>query len=252
MLQGSSVYVGEGVRLLKDDREEFEIYRFFDEWIQAKCGSTKVKVRQVVTPDEFAALSDARLRLYGQRKSYYKSFFGESTGLDSYDSRSYIFAFYYDGEIVGTQRITPYPHEAANYIEGALLQQFVGRNYRESCVEFSRLVVDKKAPVKGIAEALASTGGVLVAFNTSYTQYVTYVKPRMANGFSQDSFFGRESIYFQIKERGSHYYALYKGDLRAAVVNYFELTCSVDELTCMRKLMRAVDMARRESAVELA
>jgi hypothetical protein len=231
------------MQLVNDDAAGLEIYSFYDSMLQEKCQSDKVKVRQVITEAQFGELSRARIRLYGQRKKYYETLFGAAVGLDEYDFKSYVFAFYYDGEIIGTQRITPHPHEAGKHIERELLKRFVGQNYVHNCVEFSRLIVDKSAPVKGIVDALASTGGSLVALNTGFNKYITYVKPRLTGKFSSFSF-DPACIYFQIKERGDHHYALYKGDLLAAVVDFFGLDCHPQDLRDMNALMKYSQAAR--------
>lgn len=231
------------MQLVSDDAEGLAIYSFYDSMLQDKCQSDKVKVRQVITDAQFSELSRARIRLYGQRKKYYETLFGGAVGLDEYDLKSYVFAFYYDDEIIGTQRITPHPHEAGKYIERELLKRFVGQSYVHDCVEFSRLIVDKNSPVKGVVDALASTGGSLVALNTDFSKYITYVKPRLTGKFSSFSF-DPACIYFQIKERGDHHYALYKGDLLATVIDFFGLDCCPQDLKGMDVLMKYSRAAR--------
>lgn len=233
----------EDMRLVKDDAAGLSIYGFYDSMIQDKCQSDKVKVRQVVTESQFSELARARIRLYAQRKKYYETLFGSAAGLDEYDPRSYVFAFYYDDEIIGTQRITPYPHEVGEYIERELLKRFAGQRYMHDCIEFSRLIVDKNSPVTGVVDALASTGGSLVALNTRFNKYITYVKPRLTGKFSSFSF-DQACIYFQIKARGDHHYALYKGDLLAAVIDFFGLGCSPQDLKGMDGLMSHAKAAR--------
>lgn len=237
------------MQLVNDEPAGSAIYNFYDSVLQDLCQSDKVKVRQVVTPAQFSELSRARNRLYGQRKVYYKTLFGNSVDdtvcLDEYDPRSYVFGFYYDGEIIGTQRITPFPHESGEFISHEQLVQFSGPNYEHDCVELSRLIVDKHSPVKNVVNGLAMTGASLVALQGGYRKFITYVKPRLAPKF--DSFvFDQDGIFFQIKARGEHYYALYKGDLLPSVTPFFGLQ------SCPADLMDIDDLIRHTLAARTA
>ncbi|MEO4017444.1 hypothetical protein [Pseudomonas rossensis] len=170
------------MQLVKDDSAGAAIYSFYDSVLQGLCQSDKIKVRQVITLAQFIELSRARHRLYGQRKVYYKTLFGDAVDdtvcLDEYDPRSYVFAFYYDGEIIGTQRITPFPHESGEFIKHEELVKFSGPNYEGECVELSRLIVDKHSPVKNVANGLAMTGASLVALQGGYKTFKAGAKIR--------------------------------------------------------------------------
>jgi len=222
--------------LIADDRKREHVYSFFDAMFQSKYGTDKVKIRQLVSGVELEELSSARIRLYAQRKKYYETLFGNIYAVDEIDTRSFIFAFYYEDRIVGTQRVTPYPHEAPRYIEAERLQGFVAPGYPGNCVEFSRLIIDKTSPVKGAVDALASTAGAMVALNTPFSQYITYVKPRLQERFTQFSF-DQDALLFQISERGDHPYALFKGNLLSAVINFFKIDCRPEDLTSMDVLI---------------
>lgn len=235
------------MQLVQDDSAGSAIHAFYDSVLQEHCQSDKVKVRQVVTPEQFYELSRARYRLYGQRKVYYRTLFGDSVDeticLDEYDSRSYVFACYYDGEIIGTQRITPFPHESGEYIEHQRLVQFSGPDYEKECVELSRLIVDKHAPVGNVVTALAMTGASLVALLGGYRTFITYVKPRLAPKF-ESSVFDQDGILFKIPARGDHYYAVYKGELLPSVTPYFGLDQCPADLKDIDALMRHTLAAR--------
>ncbi|UZE26918.1 hypothetical protein AB3464_03395 [Pseudomonas asplenii] len=242
------------MQLLQDDSAGLATQAFYDSVVQEHCQSDKVSVRQVVTPEQFSELSRARYRLYGQRKVYYRTLFGDSVDetvcLDEYDSRSYVFACYYDGDIIGTQRITPFPHESGEYIEHQRLLKFSGPGYEKTCVELSRLIVDKHAPVKNVVTALAMTGASLVALLGGYRTFITYVKPRLAPKF-ESSVFDQDGILFQIPARGEHYYALYKGELLPSVTPYFGLDQCPADLKDIDALMRYT-LAARASRQALA
>lgn len=235
------------MQLVKDDSAGAAIYNFYDSVLQGLCQSDKVKVRQVITPAQFIELSRARHRLYGQRKVYYKTLFGDAVDdtvcLDEYDPRSYVFAFYYDGEIIGTQRITPFPHESGEFIKHEELVKFSGPNYENECVELSRLIVDKHSPVKNVVHGLAMTGASLVALQGGYKTFITYVKPRLAPKFDS-VVFDQDGILFQIKARGDHYYVLYKGDLLPLVTPFFGLESCPADLKDIEGLIRHTMVAR--------
>ncbi|BBP77800.1 MULTISPECIES: N-acyl amino acid synthase FeeM domain-containing protein [Pseudomonas] len=235
------------MQLVKDDTAGAAIYSFYDSVLHEHCQSDKVSIRQIVTPQQFSELSRARYRLYGQRKVYYRTLFGDSVDetvcLDEYDARSYVFACYYDGEIIGTQRITPFPHESGEFIDHQRLLAFSGPGYENECVELSRLIVDKHAPVRNVVSALAMTGASLVALLGGYKTFITYVKPRLAPKFDS-SVFDQDGILFQIKARGDHYYALYKGDLLPSVTPFFGLEQCPADLKDIDGLIRHTLAAR--------
>ena len=234
--------------LISSPVQRERVYSFFDDLYKKHYGVDGIKVRQIVELDDLEVLSEARIRLYGQRKKYYETLFGEACGLDLIDRYSYIFAIYLNGQIVGTQRITPFPHESARYIPDQALKVFAGRGYPDRYVEFSRLIIDKNAPVKDLVTALSSMAGTLVALNTGYRNYITYVKPRLHGRFSQFSF-DHEYLPFQIPERGEHVYALFKGNLLSAVIDFFNLGCRPEHLTDMDTLISLIKKSKMEVLV---
>lgn len=234
--------------LIQDREKREQVYAFLDEVFQRRYGTDRLRVRQLVSSDELAALSSARLRLYAQRKKYYESLFGSTCALDEIDRHSYIFAIFHDEQIIGTQRVTPSPHEAARYIPSEQLQAFVDSGYPNNCVEFSRLIIDKTSPIRNAVDALASTAGAMVALNTHYSHYITYVKPRLQERFTQFSF-DRDALHFRIPERGEHAYALFKGNLLGAVIDFFKINCHPEQLTSIDVLMDRIVHSHLAEAV---
>ncbi|GIZ12319.1 hypothetical protein [Pseudomonas sp. NCCP-436] len=234
--------------LIADREKREQVYAFFDRLFQQRYGTNRIRVRQLVSRDELAALSSARLRLYGQRKKYYESLFGNTCALDETDRHSYIFALFHDEQIIGTQRVTPTPHEAARHIPREQLLAFAGSGYPQNCVEFSRLIIDKTSPIRNAVDALASTAGVLVALNTHYSHYITYVKPRLQERFTQFAF-DQGALHFRIPERGEHAYALFKGNLLSAVIDFFKLDCQPEQLTSIDVLMERIAHSQLAEAV---
>ncbi len=221
-------------------------YRFFDKMIQEQCHTDRIKIRQVVTGDDFLALSDARLRMYSQRDQYFKTLYPSGIGLDEGDMRSYIFVCYYDDQIIASQRIMPFPYELSDLVDFEVLEDLLGDNFVQSYVEFSRLVVDKHCKVKGIANAMSKVSGTLVALFSGYRNYVTYTKVKRRkkasssgqlsqarlmvpgkNGFSMSK--THRGVKFVIPERDDNEYTIYQGQMLASMSQVYSLGECSDE-----------------------
>lgn len=203
-------------------------YQFFDKILQNKLSSKNVKIRQAVSPSDFQKVSEARIRMYSQRKRYYQTLFGDSTGLDEVDYRSFVFYLMDGDKIVGVHRVTPAPYEVSKYIPGEMLTSFIGLDYKEHYVEFSRLVVDKDFHMEGAVQALGCTVSALITINTQFSKYITYAKPRLKE--SSFDMIGDDGLYFEIPERGAHIYSLYKGNLLEVIKLHFDTNEYFDEL----------------------
>jgi hypothetical protein len=207
-------------------------YNFFDDIAEYIVGSNEVRIRQVTNHDELIKLSSARKRMYGKRDNYFSSLYSGEYYLDSTDYKSYIFACYYRGEIVGIQRASDHDFEIKQYIDDQSLCRYLGDNFSDNYLEFSRLVVDKDVPLKGIANALSFVTGSMIALATEYDNYMTYSKPKLRRK-SLD--LEKKTLSFSINSRDNNVYELYKGtvskdigrvfsvpgDTREAVLNNF-------------------------------
>ncbi|MEJ8674331.1 hypothetical protein [Chromobacterium amazonense] len=223
--------------LIADPAERGEAYAYLDELVQRRSGCDRLRIRQIAGEGPMLQLADARLRLYSQRKLYYQSLFGDGKGSDDIDGRSYLFATYLDDEIVATQRVTPFPFEANRYVDDASLRRFIGDDYARHYVEFSRLIVDKTCPVRGVMEAMISTAGVLVALHTRYKHCVTVVKPRLQSRYTDFSL-AEDMIVFKIPERGDHDYALFKATLADSMRNFYRLDCPPEAIANLDDMRR--------------
>ncbi len=187
-------------------------YEYLNSFVKKMLGNDRISIRQVITDEDFAELSDARIRMYGQRDEYLSSMYPDGKATDESDLHAYVFACYLDGKIIGSQRLTPNNFEVKQYINEDALVAFLGGEYHYNYVEFSRLVVDKESKIKGVANALVMVAGTIVALTTQYNRLVSYSRPKVntqIKAFSIDN----EVIRFNIKERNNNEYILYKKDM---------------------------------------
>jgi hypothetical protein len=189
-----------------------DYYEFFNNLVQNMLGNKDITIRQVVTNEDFSKLSDARIKMYGQRDGYLMSMYPNGKATDESDLNSYVFACYLKGEIIGSQRVTPVNYEVKKYIDEDTITNFLGDDHHDNYVEFSRLVVDKSARVRGAANAIVLVAGAIIALTTKYSRLVSYSKPKVdmqMKAFSIDD----ETIRFKIEERENNEYILYKKDM---------------------------------------
>ena len=195
-------------------------YQFFDFFTRKFTGNNEISIRQIIYKEDLEQLSEARKRMYEKRDDYFKSLYKTDTYLDEMDYRSYIFACYHNGEIIGTQRATGYPFEVNNYLNTSEINQFLGNDFQNNYVEFSRLLIDKDAKIKNLSNMMGFVTGSLIALSTHIENYITYSKPRLkrkALDFSSDT------IQFQITQRNDDIYELYKGSMIKDIQRIFSI-----------------------------
>ena len=195
-------------------------YRFFDFVTHKFTGNNEISIRQIVEKQDLSLLSESRKRMYGKHDEYFKNLYKDDVYLDEMDYRSYIFACYYQGDIIGTQRATAYPFEINSYLNTSEINQFLGNDYQNNYVEFSRLLVDKDAKVKNLSNMLGFVTGSLIALATKTENYITYSKPRLKRK-SLD--FSTDTIQFQINDRNNEIYELYKGSMINDIKRIFSI-----------------------------
>ena len=204
--------------------EQFEstaiCYHFFDQALAKFTNNPEIKIRQVVDHEELIQLSDARKRMYGQRDEYFKRFYENDLYIDQKDLDSYLFACFYKGEIVGIQRISHTPFEIENYLDNETLEGYLGQNYKDRYVEFSKLLVDKEVRIPNLANALGVIGGTLVAIVTGKDNYVTYSKPHLKR---KNLDLDVDNVTFKIPSRNNDDYQLFKGTMSKDIQRLFSI-----------------------------
>lgn len=187
--------------------------RVLDKIAKSICRTEQVRIAQVDTPDALAKLRASRLRMYQQRDGYFDRL-TRSDGSDDLDQRSYLFAAYVGGAIIGSIRLTPAPFEADSYLEPQRIRRFLGEHEINRYLEFSRLVVDSDCAIRGLSRALIVYSGLLTSLSTPYDRYLAIVRPEIKNKvfhFQLES----DALSFSIAERGEHEYHLVKGSFAA-------------------------------------
>ncbi|WP_298770072.1 hypothetical protein [uncultured Shewanella sp.] len=186
------------------------LYQYTDHFTRRIMGRKDLLIRQVIDSDELYLLSEARKKIYKKHADYFSQFYNNDYFIDDKDYSSYLFACYFQGEIVGTQRIATYPFEVCQYINNEALSAFLEDDFKEKYIEFSRLAVNNDYGLgRGVAHALNVVAGILVTMSIKKSRYITYSKPKLKR---KEANFGEEVLTFTIHERGNEQYELYKAD----------------------------------------
>ncbi|WP_299494400.1 hypothetical protein [uncultured Shewanella sp.] len=186
------------------------LYRYTDNLTQKIIGRKDLIIRQVTNGSDLYLLSEARKKIYAKHASYFSQFYNNDFFIDDKDYSSYLFACFFKGEIVGTQRIATYPFEVCQYINNKALSAFLGCDFQNNYIEFSRLAVNQDYGLgHGLAHALNVVAGILVTMSIKKSQYITYSKPKLKRKAAN---FDDDVIAFTISERENEKYELYKAN----------------------------------------
>jgi len=223
-------------------------YGFIDHFVRGFAKNVHLEFRRVVTQEDFIALGQARLRMYAQYADYYRTLFPDETGLDDRDARSFVFACYSGGDIIGSVRVTPYPFETMQYVEEAALAAFLGVDYATSYVEFSRLLVDRKFPGQRLAEAQASAAAAVVALSSRFRNYFGYLKRRLKPPLVTEA----DVLRFRIKERKNNEYVLAKGRMVDTIARAFSIEPRDEQyvLECLRHQVESYRICNHTGAAQ--
>ncbi|MED7789589.1 hypothetical protein [Francisella sp. 19X1-34] len=196
-------------------------YDFFDDLVFQKTGDQNLKIR-LISENKFSEVSKARQELYANREKYFlKTLFENNRMLDSIDRRSFIFAAFYNNQIIGLHRHTPAPFEVYKYIEKNRLDSFLGSKNKDSFIEMSRLVIDRKSPIKYLQYHLTCIGTEIIRINTNFKNFITFVKPRLMK-YAFPDLGGDDFLNFRIPERKNNEYVLIKGNIKERNSIYFK------------------------------
>lgn len=124
--------IDENYNLYNQLKDISTYYQFFDFVTNRFTGNKDISIRQIVDEEELALLSEARKKMYDKHSNYFKKLYQDDVYIDDIDYRSYIFACYYQGEIIGTQRATRFPFEVSNYLNTYAINQFLGNNFQSN------------------------------------------------------------------------------------------------------------------------
>lgn len=166
---------------------------------------------------EFNQVKALRLKIYNENLPYMLNQIHES-GSDEYDDRSLIFAISYNNSMIASIRATPYPFETLNYIDQSRLTDFLGPDWRNSYLEWSRLLVDTSFKLKRLVNLLTIYAGLYILTNTNYMNYFGYARPRVKRILSRFRL-SDNALSFMIPNRGTHEYLLIKGSFADDFLN---------------------------------
>lgn len=156
-------------------------YSFFESYLASFSGLENIIFRQILTEDDFLFLSHERKRIYESRDSYehFQDIYKSDLYLEEQDFNSYIFICEYEGRILGIQRISDNDFSIVNYLSNSEISSFLGENYSEEYLEFSRLAVEKRCPIKRLSSYMGLFSGSLVFISSHYCNYTTFSKTRL-------------------------------------------------------------------------
>lgn len=165
---------------------------------------------QIETEFDWSALRAFRLTNYAKSLKYMLNELNDE-GTDSYDSHSFVFAVWLKGKVIASIRLTPFPFETTQFIEPEKLDQFLGANWKDSYLEWSRLLVDTSYKINNLVTALTVYAGLTILNTTHYKGYFGFTKPLVRRILSRFQI-EEENMQFSIPTRGNQAYYLLKGN----------------------------------------
>lgn len=145
MLEASNLLL-ESVHTCTDKRQEFsnnitveDITNYFYSNLTI-YNSQKICFSEVVNEEELEKVMELRRKVYNKTNQYMLNEF--DSAIDTFENRSRIYAAWLDGSPVASIRLTPYPFETMKFIDEEKLSQFLGYDFKENYLEWSRLIVD--------------------------------------------------------------------------------------------------------------
>jgi len=139
---------------------------------------------EVHTPAGWEEVKRFRLDQYRMALPYILEELGPD-GSDEIDSRSCTFAASWNGEVVATIRLTPHPFETSRYVPENVVAGFLGSRWASDYLEWSRLLVDGKAPVRGLASSLIVYAGLRVLSSTPFRGFFGYATTEVQRVFEK-------------------------------------------------------------------
>ena len=134
-------------------------------------------------------------------------------GTDLYDSRSVVFGLWDAEKAIATIRFTAAPYEFSCFLSSEDHNNSLNNLCAETTVEFSRLIVARKTPYKGVVQALIIFAGLNILCFTDYRHYIGYTKLGVFKKLRKFAITDL-GISFSIPSRGDHSYCMLSGDFR--------------------------------------
>ncbi|MFW7523804.1 hypothetical protein ACODM8_06650 [Vibrio ostreicida] len=180
-----------------------------------------VAVKLISSEEELNQLSALRGKVYSQKNESIISCYQDNLLLEKDDFDAYIFAFFFNGKMVASQRIRMFPFEVCHYIEEQKLTSFLGEDFKDNYIEYSRLIVDNVHGLSSrmVAHCLAVISSTSILIPMGIQRAITYTKPRMKR---KNINFSNENIDFFIEERAQTYH-LFKVNIIDDIIKRLKL-----------------------------
>jgi hypothetical protein len=164
---------------------------------------------KITTEEDWFQLGQFRKNNYHYRKSYI-SLELDNNGIDSFDSNSLVYASWLNNKIAASIRLCPTPFESSRFIPSNKLEEFLGPDYQNVYLEWTRLLVAPTIKIPFFLNALIIYSAIKTMTTYCYQKYFGYSTPIIKRLFSR---FQMENkvLEFKIPHRGSHSYYLFKG-----------------------------------------
>lgn len=170
---------------------------------------------EVHSADAWDEVKRFRLEQYRKALPYMLDELGPD-GADDIDPRSCTFAARWNGAVVATIRLTPHPFETSRYVPEDVVAGFLGAGWRDDYLEWSRLLADRDAPVRGLASSVIAFAGLRALSSTPFHRFFGYATPQVMRVYEKFNVATHPET-FSIPRRGPQRYVLLKGDLMEAL-----------------------------------
>jgi hypothetical protein len=186
---------------------------------------------QVQAPGAWDEVKRFRLEQYRKVLPYMLEELGPD-GSDDIDARSSTFAARWNGDVVATIRLTPHPFETSRYVPDGVIAGFLGSRWREDYIEWSRLLVDGAAPVRGLASSLIAFAGLHALSSTQFRGFFGYATTEVQRVYAKFGIATHPET-FSIPRRGPQRYVLIKGNFVDAV-DHLTNRMQQEDKTCLK------------------
>ncbi len=163
----------------------------------------------VTSQEDLEKVGQFRLKAYEFKKPYMVNAL-DSKGLDILDNSSKVFAAWINNQVVATVRLSHFPFESSDLIDPQILQEFLGQDYQNQYLEWSRLLINPEIKSTALLPSLIYFAGMHILKIDGYPYYFGYSTPIVRKLFSRFGISSRQ-VNFTIPSRGEHKYYLLKG-----------------------------------------
>lgn len=193
---------------------------FVSRLIAAPRATGKLSFREATSKEDLCQIYQFRIQQYARALPYMLNELNDE-GVDDFDHHSYTFGAWWNDRVVGSIRLTPHPFETPRYVPDEHMAEFLGEQWRDEHLEWTRLLVDASAPIRRLMPALIVFAGVQALTRTPYRRYFGYASTKVARLFRRFAFTA-STYQFSIPRRGPHGYVMLKGEFTHSLHHLLE------------------------------